>query len=264
MKKKIIPIVLLIMAVIVIYGVGSIRKKVVQQKAASSENVSQTEDGRSDDLPSSEEKELMDIVAADQKKAEEGNIFPMGDYQVFGGFGYKVLDFHMYDSYEELVQNVEGYDVKDERFSPNYKNTDVCSYAYVKIQITNDAVAAKRKYQRAPGILLAPNGNAVIDSKPDFMFDSGGEPFYVAGGGDREMKPGETITLQWAFVCCYCDDTTGEYYRIKDVTSSTEYYLELEGEMTSEYYPHKLKDNKYCIYFKCEPQKGEQEGEKSK
>ena len=86
MKKKIIPIVLLIMAVIVIYGVGSIRKKVVQQKDASSESVSQTEDGRSDDLPSSEEKELMDIVAADQKKAEEGNIFPMGDYQVFGGF----------------------------------------------------------------------------------------------------------------------------------------------------------------------------------
>ena len=264
MKKKIIPIVLLIMAVIVIYSVGNVRRKDTQQKDASSESVSQTEDGRSGDLSSSEEKELMDIVAADQKKAEEGNIFPMGDYQVFGGFGYKVLDFHMYDSYEELVQNVEGYDVKNERLSPNDEGTDIYSYAYVKIQITNDAVAAKRKYQRAPGILLAPNGNAVIDSKPDFMFDSGGEPFYVAGGGDREMKPGETITLQWAFECCYYDAATGGHYRIEDVTSSTEYYLELEGEMTSEYYPHKLKDNKYCIYFKCEPQKGEQEGEKSK
>lgn len=256
MKKRIIPVILLIIAVAVIYCVGSVRKRSAQQKDAFVESVSPAKEGNSDDLPSSEEeKELLNRVAEDQKTVEQGNIFPIGDYQVFGGFGYKVLDFHMYDSYEELVENVENYNTENEKFSPDLFG-DVCSYAYVKIQITNDAVAAKRKYQHVSGIMLAPNGDTTIASKPDLHFDSGGEPFYV--DGNREMQPGETITLQWAFMCHYYDGDTGERCRIKDITSSTEYYIQIEGEMSAEYYPHKLADDKKNIYFKCESQEGEE------
>ena len=54
MKKKIIPIVLLIIAVIVIYSVGNVRRRDTQQQDASTESVPRTEDDRSEDLSSSE------------------------------------------------------------------------------------------------------------------------------------------------------------------------------------------------------------------
>lgn len=267
MKKKSIPIIFLIVVVIVIYSIGSVRKQARQQQDASLEHVSQAEDGESDDLPSSEE-EMMKNIAEDRKRVEkEGNIFPMGSYQLEEGFGYKILDFKKYDSYEAFKAGVDGFnednvilDVPAERFEG--KGT----YFYVEMEITNDASCAERVYQGIPQLYLAENGDTTIRSNPDLAFDNRRDPIYIGGVTKHGEEPGkkfnpllaagESVILQYGFECCY--ESTDEYFRIQDVTDSEEYYLQIPNAMSEDGYPEKLEDDKMHIYFKCEPQEGEE------
>ena len=258
MKKKIIPIVLLIIAVIVIYSVGNVRRKDTQQQDTSTESVSRTEDDRSEDVSSSEEK---------------GNIFQMGTYQIDEGFGYKILDFKKYDSYEEIKAGVDGFneddlllDVPAERFEG--KGT----YFYVEMELTSDASCAERVYRGTPKLYLAENGDTTISSNPDLSFDNRGDPIYIGGvekhgeePGDIHnplLAPGESVVMRYGFECCYVrsDDLHDEYFRIEDVTDSEEYYLQIPYAMSEDGYPKKIADDKMHIYFKCNLQ----EGEKSK
>ncbi len=192
MKKKIIPIVLLIIVVAVIYCVGCVRKRSAQQKDASVESVSQAEEGNSDDLPSSEE-EMMKSIAEDKERTEkEGNIFPMGTYQIEEGFGYKVLDFKKYDSYESFKAGVDGFredniilDAPAERFEG--KGT----YFYVEMEITNDASCAERVYRGMPQLYLAENGDTTVRSNPDLAFDNRRDPIYIGGVQKHGEEPGD-------------------------------------------------------------------------
>ena len=254
MKKKIIPVVLLIMAVVAIYGAGSVRKRSLQQEVAASQRVSQSEDEHSD-IPTS--------------SSQAGNIFPMGTYQLEEGFGYKILDFKKYDSYEDFKNGVDGFseddvilDVPTERFEG--KGT----YFYVEMEITSDASCAERVHRGSPKLYLAENGDTTIRSNPDLAFDNRGDPIYIGRvekhgeePGDIHnplLEPGESVVMRYGFECCYVnsDDTKIEYFRIQDVTDSEEYYIQIPNAMSEDGYPRKLADDKMHIYFKCELQDG--------
>lgn len=266
MKKGKLIVIVIFLCVVTVYGAGLMRKSYGEQPDSTEETVS-TQAAETKSQHDLEEEMFMKSVAADQEKVENGNIFSMGDYEVFGQFGYKVVDFRIYDSLEEFKQS----DKFNEKAYDNFMQEGEASYIYVEIEVTSDAAFANLTYYNPIDIWLAKDGNTDIWENDEIHFESGGRAAYIDGMKDAdseyanrvnsEFEPGETLLMKYCFECCCIDRETREHIRIEDAVEDPEYYVSVEGELSWNTVNRirELKDDRYHIYFKCEPNYSEQE-----
>lgn len=258
MKRRVVLFLSLLTIVFVCVYFAGIKMESENQQNKSEDTISSTASGEiSSDVVDDDEKEFIKTIDEENKKIEtQGNIFPKGSYQVYGGFGYQIRNFCIYETYDKFKQS-DYYCSDYEQYSPVYPADSV--YVFLEVDVTNERTREREFNVLQFGLLFAQDGSAYVEDSPQLIYDA--SPFYVSETENAkdeksklfyQIKPSETITTQMCFSACFVDDNTGETYKIHDVFENPEYYLAIEGSMTASNRVYRLEDDKMHIYIECE------------
>jgi hypothetical protein len=201
---------------------------------------------------------------------ENGNFYQQGEYVSYGGIGYQVSSFTIYNSYEELVSEAPGYDTAYEYvpvFDERFDKIDSC-FAYVEIQITNELGTDKSVDTIGIDLHATTTDSKIVSwQEADKIYGADCGQFYIGGDSipDEEDKlnpvvaPGETITIYMAFLCEGMieygegDDYSYEYVDLEEILPAPDWYVGISG--TSNWGGSSLtnlEEKKTDIFFKCE------------
>ncbi len=241
-----------------VYFIGFYKIESESQQNELEDAISSTASGEaSSDAVDDEEGEFIKTIEEENEKIEtQGNIFPKGSYQVYGGFGYQIRNFCIYETYDKFKQS-DYYCSDYEQYSPVYPEDSV--YVFLEVDVTNERTREREFNVLQFGLLFAQDGSAYVEDSPQLVYDA--SPFYVSETENAkdeksklfyQIKPGDTITTQMCFSACFVDDDTAETYKIHDVFENPEYYLAIEGSMTASNRVYRLADDKMHIYIECE------------
>jgi hypothetical protein len=272
--KKILILCAMVAAVLLVVVLGFVKRHSENTDSSpdDADNVSViTESDDADPESTIEpEEEYVDRVRKENEQVEEnGNFYQQGEYVSYGGIGYQVSSFTIYNSYEELVSEAPGYDTAYEYipvFDERFDRADSC-FAYVEVQITNEL--GTDKSVDVIGIDLyatAADNRTVTWQVDDKTYGAAFRKFYIGGDSipDEEDKlnpvvaPGETITIYMAFLCDGMieygegDDYSYEYVDLEEILPAPDWYIGIPG--TSSWGGScltNLEELKTYIFFKC-------------
>lgn len=215
-----------------------------------------------DDVVEYLEKQERDIETV----KNSGNMFEQGEYQSYGGFGYKVLNFKLYDSYDTIRQK-QDYGIENEVTSSD-KLSPLAQFVYIELQVTNES-EKDAIYYHPVDMVITQDGKTSVYTKNDQWGWAGG--IVYIGGDIRSasevdktiqspftalLSAGETITLQYYYEL-YAVSENGEEASVEDVFTDAEYLLQVSGIMTSgEIVEEPEKDGAH-IYFRCREERKE-------
>lgn len=265
--------------ILCVCAVGFVRRQHTTSESQTSEkkteNEEKTEQTSETDSASEEEKEFFAQVAADQEV--EQRIFEAGAYQSYGGFGYRVTGFTIYDDYEDFSRQTPNYDPeKEERllYDPRFpEEKEVTEIACVEIEVTNEKDSEQEFFTSRIQLVVGDNGKLYNwDYEADgskYTADLVGSenPFYVEGvehpASEKNythplMQPGETVTLKLFFgyyaIYCIGEDKPENVVliSIQDALDNPEYYVQIEGEMPANSAPDYITDDKMHIFFRVQ------------
>lgn len=228
----------------------------VMDKNGKTDGISQN-DENTDDAAEHIRQQEEDVETVKKK----GNMFEPGEYQSYGGFGYRVLDFNLYDSYDDMSQNPD-YNSENEVHSPDDFSPQA-QFVFVELEVTNES-ENDAVYYHPVDMYVTQDGKTVVDIQGKKWGLVSGRAYI--GGVRRSanevdktvqspftalLSAGETIVLQYYFEVYAISHDEGEEAPIGDIYTDAEYLLQVSGTMTSgEPVLEPEKDGAH-IYFIC-------------
>ncbi len=269
MKKKIWVLLLgiLVLAIgVVIVGIlkrnAEDRNTAEQKEAVHTVIESDEENMVETDGEPNEEQQYFEQLEKDKAKA--GTIYSRDSYPIYNGFGFKIIDFKIFNTYKEFTES--------EYFNPDfvcYDPTKMNGFteeelsetmlAYAEVEITNED-----RYEKEYLV-----NNAVIICAGDGSKDK--EGYYNFGGADNcyasmvdnwqdlndekergyfHIEPGKSITIQIGTAVQYALD--GRIVRADKVFDNPQYYLQVQGNVPSNGEQSVLEKDLTHIFIECQ------------
>lgn len=268
-RKKLIIICVTAIIICIIAVTGYINNN--RQKNKTENNIEETQTNINSD-----EEEFEEFIRSEAEQVEtEGNFYKQGEYVSFGGFGYRVEEFYVYNSYEELVSNAPEYDIENEYIPHEDKriNAPGDCYVYVKLNVTNESQSTKKKFYCSKPVLLATDDHIVSWDEENSSYFTNCYEFYIGGVSEYvdendeknkyspEIEANQTITMYKAYKCYgYIENTQdsnddSQYVSLYDVLNAPDWYLDIPGTLNwggSRLY--NLEEKTGDIFIECVPE----------
>ena len=252
MKKKIWVLLLgiLVLAIgVVIVGIlkrNAEKEDTAEQKEAVHAVIESDEENMVEtDGEPNEEQQYFEQLEKDKAKA--GTIYSRDSYPIYNGFGFKIIDFKIFNTYKEFTES--------EYFNPDfvcYDPTKLNGFteeelsetmlAYAEVEITNEDRYEKEYLVNNAVIICAGDGSK--DKEGYYNFNDEKERDYF------HIEPGKSITIQIGTAVQYALD--GRIVRADKVFDNPQYYLQVQGNVPSNGEQSVLEKDLTHIFIECQ------------
>lgn len=260
MRKKILLLFLVLLCVAaVVIGIGFMRRF-----AENRETVTETTEATAGtDVSAAEpddEQEYYEQLQKDQEKVEqEGNIFKQDSYQIYGGFGYSVKKFKIFDSYADFVNS--------EYCNPDYVNYEPQqgveegkdTFVYAEVTVTNEDryektfvignckfICAEDEKTDSEDYMFCPSDHCYTSKVENWkeLPDKSRDKF--------DLKVGESVTIEIGDSITYRNKDDLSYCSVEEALAHPSYYLSIYGSMPMNGEGINLRKNLSHIYIELE------------